>query len=352
MMEKFARMTLEGIAAEIGISRTTIYKVLKNRGNVSEKTRSAVMEALEKYHYVQNRNARNLALNRRYPIGLVGFRSRSANYFFPRVREGSRRALQEFGDDGLEVFLAEFDVEEPRQQMGQVERLLEQGVKSFVLAFSGEEVIGEILRRLKEENCRSVLLSRDWESNRDGYYVGVDYYRSGLLAAELLGKMLSGEHKKIYIPVTREYESNRDIQARLKGFQDKLGAFPGCEALPVRFGLMEEDQIYQEVVRRIRQEPGPAGIFDLTYRLDVTARALRDCARTDIRLVGFDLFQEIEQDLADSVIDAVVYQDLSSQAYLGIKLLFEEMCYGITHEKRKFYSRLEIITGENLCYYL
>ena len=84
----------------------------------------------------------------------------------------------------------------------------------------------------------------------------------------------------------------------------------------------------------------------------MTARALRDCARTDIRLVGFDLFQEIEQDLADSVIDAVVYQDLSSQAYLGIKLLFEEMCYGITHEKRKFYSRLEIITGENLCYYL
>lgn len=383
MMEKIARMTLEGIAAEIGISRTTIYKVLKNKGNVSEKTRSAVMEALEKYHYVQNRNARNLALNRRYPVGCVGFRSRSANYFSPKVREGSQRALQEFGDDGLEVFFAEFDVEEPRQQMDEVERLLEQGVRSFVLAFSGEEVIGEILCRLKEENCLTALLSRDWESNHDGYYVGVDYYRSGLLAAELLGKMIPGERSlcktsgvsmpvsgpeageslerrsvdrdrkgKIYIPVTREYGSNRDIQARLKGFQDKLMTFPGCEALPVRYGLVEEEQIYQEVVSRVRREPQLAGIFDLTYRLDVTARALRDCGRTDIRLVGFDLFQEIEKDIMDSVIDAVVYQDLSSQAYLGIKLLFEEMCYGITHEKKKFYSRLEIITGENLCYYL
>ena len=66
---------------------------------------------------------------------------------------------------------------------------------------------------------------------------------------------------------------------------------------------------------------------------------------------GFDLFQVIEQDIADCVIDAVVYQDLSSQAYLAVKLLFEEMCYGITHEKKKFYSKLEIITGENLCYF-
>ncbi len=51
------------------------------------------------------------------------------------------------------------------------------------------------------------------------------------------------------------------------------------------------------------------------------------------------------------MIDAVVYQDLSRQAYLGIKLLFEEMCYGISNEKKKFYSKLEIITGENLCYF-
>ena len=140
-MEKIARMTLEGISAEIGISRTTIYKVLKNKGNVSERTRETVMEALEKYHYVQNRNARNLALNRRYPVGYAGFRSRSANYFSPKVREGIERAIREFGDDGLEVFFAEFDVERPGRQTDEVERLLRQGVRSFVLAFA-EGLVG------------------------------------------------------------------------------------------------------------------------------------------------------------------------------------------------------------------
>ena len=54
------RMTLEEISEIIGISRTTIYKVIRNKGVVSDKTREKVEQALEKYHYVENKNARNL----------------------------------------------------------------------------------------------------------------------------------------------------------------------------------------------------------------------------------------------------------------------------------------------------
>ena len=68
------RMTLEEISEIIGISRTTIYKVIRNKGVVSDKTREKVEQALEKYHYVENKNARNLAMNRQYTIGYVGAR--------------------------------------------------------------------------------------------------------------------------------------------------------------------------------------------------------------------------------------------------------------------------------------
>ena len=97
------RMTLEEISEIIGISRTTIYKVIRNKGVVSDKTREKVEQALEKYHYVENKNARNLAMNRQYTIGYVGFRSRSSAYFSPEVRKGLDRAIREFGDDGLNI---------------------------------------------------------------------------------------------------------------------------------------------------------------------------------------------------------------------------------------------------------
>ncbi len=56
--------------------------------------------------------------------------------------------------------------------------------------------------------------------------------------------------------------------------------------------------------------------------------------------------------MEDSSIDAVIYQDLSWQAYFAVKVLFEEMCYGRRLEERKRYSKLEVIMRENLHYFV
>lgn len=348
-MEQISRMTLEEIAKEIGISRTTIYKVIKNKGHVSEETSRIVNEALKKYNYVQNRNARNLAMNRHYTIGYVGFKSKSANYFSTEIGKGLKRAVKEFGDDGLSVLVSEYDAEKPRGQLAAVKEMLSQGIDSFVLAYSDKEIIEQILKLLGKAGAGVVLLSRDYQEDKNSYYVGVDYYKSGRLAAELLGKMLSGG--KILIPVTEEYETNPDIVARLDGFLDKIKEYPYIKLLPVSYGLTEENKIYREIDNCIKNEPELTGIFDLTYRLDVIAKLLGDKNRKDIKLVGFDLFEEIRSYVEDSSIDAVVYQDLSMQAYQAVKILFNEMCYGKSMEQRKLYSKLEIIMNENIHYF-
>ena len=188
-MEELSRMTLEDISKEIGISRTTIYKVLKNKGNVSEETCRIVNEALEKYHYVQNRNARNLAMNRHYSIGYVGFRSKSANYFSTEVGKGLKRAVKEFGDDGLSLLISEFDVENPREQLSAVEEMLKQGsypynLKQRILGPLGHlsnrrmaQVVAELRRRpqklilahLSESNNRPELAMDTVKSVLDSY---------------------------------------------------------------------------------------------------------------------------------------------------------------------------------------
>ncbi len=348
-MEQISRMTLEEIAKEIGISRTTIYKVIKNKGHVSEETCRIVNEALKKYNYVQNRNARNLAMNKHYTVGYVGFKSKSANYFSTEIGKGLRRAVKEFGDDGLSVLISEYDAEKPKGQLTAVKEMLSQGIDAFILAYSDKEIIEQILKLLKKAHANVVLLSRDYQEDENSYYVGVDYYKSGRLAAELLGKMLSGG--KVFIPVTDEYKTNPDIAARLEGFTDKLKEYPYIKLLPVSYGLTEENKIYKVIDDCIKKESELAGIFDLTYRLDVVAKVLGDRNRKDIKLVGFDLFEEIRSYVEDSSIDAVVYQDLSMQAYQAVKILFNEMCYGKSMEQRKLYSKLEIIMNENIHYF-
>lgn len=348
-METVSRMTLEEIAKEIGISRTTIYKVINNKGYVSEETSRIVNEALKKYNYVENKNARNLAMNKQYTIGYVGFKSKSANYFTTEIGKGLRRAVKEFGDDGLTLLISEFDVEKPEEQLSAVKEMLAQGVTEFVLAYSRTETIQKILQMLREAKARVVLLSRDYPEDENCYYVGVDYYKSGRLAAELMGKSV---HKgSIYIPVTEEYKTNTDILARLQGFMDKMEEYPDITLLPIAYGLIEEDVIEAAVRSCISKDDSLAGIFDLTYRLDVIAKVLGDMNRKDIKLVGFDLFEEIRSYVEDSSIDAVVYQDLSYQAYRAVKILFNEMCYDKRKEERKHYAKLEIIMKENIQYF-
>lgn len=350
-MEEVSRMTLEEISKKIGISRTTIYKVLKNKEGVSEETVKTVQDALEKYHYVQNRNARNLAMNRHYTIGYVGFRSKSANYFASEVDRGLKRALQEFGDDGLTLMISEFDVENPADQLTAVEEMRRQGIDSFILAYSSHEVILQILEKLEKENCRIVLLSRDVAEHPDNYYVGVDYYRSGMLAAELLSKLMP-EGGRVFVPVTEEYKTNQDILSRLSGFQDKLENCGRLTMLQPAFGLTEEKEI-RKTLEKLLQEGSdrkPDGIFDLTYRLDVISDVLKQ-QKKKIPLVGFDLFEEIRDRVEDSTIDALIYQDLSSQAYRAVRMLFEEMCYGKIRSEKKHYAKLELIMKENLIYF-
>ena len=83
----------------------------------------------------------------------------------------------------------------------------------------------------------------------------------------------------------------------------------------------------------------------------MVADVLREEEREDLRLTGFDLYPEIMEDVQDSLIDAVVYQDLNKQAYEGMKLLFEEMCYGKQLSEKKHYSKLEVVMSSNLSYF-
>ena len=165
------------------------------------------------------------------------------------VGRGLKRALQEFGDDGLTLMISEFDVEKPSEQLAAVEEMRQQGIDSFILSYSSHEVILQILERLEKENCRVVLLSRDVAEHPDNYYVGVDYYRSGMLAAELLMKLMP-EGGRIFVPVTEEYKTNQDILSRLSGFQDRLKTCEKLEMLPPFFGLTGEREIKEDVYKR------------------------------------------------------------------------------------------------------
>src|SRR5947209_1541134 len=65
------RSTIQDIAARAGVSVTTVSRVLNDRPDVSEATRTAVLKQVEQAGYETNRNARGLVSGRSNLIGVM-----------------------------------------------------------------------------------------------------------------------------------------------------------------------------------------------------------------------------------------------------------------------------------------
>lgn len=63
--------TLDSIAKELGLSKTTVSRAISGKGRISEETRKKVNEYIKEINYRPSAVARSLAANRTYNVGLV-----------------------------------------------------------------------------------------------------------------------------------------------------------------------------------------------------------------------------------------------------------------------------------------
>lgn len=63
--------TLKDVAARVGVSITTVSRVLNGRGSISEKTKAKVFQAMKELNYFPNEMARSLSNKNSHLIGLI-----------------------------------------------------------------------------------------------------------------------------------------------------------------------------------------------------------------------------------------------------------------------------------------
>ena len=70
-MEKDKIYTIDDIARELGVSKTTVSRAISGKGRISKETRERVFAFIEEHDYRPNVVARALAQSRTYNLGLV-----------------------------------------------------------------------------------------------------------------------------------------------------------------------------------------------------------------------------------------------------------------------------------------
>ena len=96
-----SKITIDDIARELGISKTTVSRAISGKGRVGDETRSRVLQYIEEHNYKPNMMARALAQQKTYNIGVVWPDDYNAVDlpFFQRCMIGMSEVTSSYGYD-------------------------------------------------------------------------------------------------------------------------------------------------------------------------------------------------------------------------------------------------------------
>jgi LacI family transcriptional regulator len=172
--------TMKRIAGELGVSITTVSKVLNNHADISEATRSRVLAKVEELGYQRNAVARSLSLRRTHTLGIVI--PDLMHSFFVEIVAGIEPVAS---GRGYGLLLCSSS-EDPAKERSELEMLRGRQVDGVVLASAHASGNTDILQQLVKRGTSLVMIDRDDHASVPCHRVLTDDEQVGQLAASHL----------------------------------------------------------------------------------------------------------------------------------------------------------------------
>jgi LacI family transcriptional regulator len=222
---------MKRIAGELGVSITTVSKVLNNQPDISEAMRSRVLAKVEELGYQRNAVARSLSLRRTHTLGIVI--PDLMHSFFVEVIAGIEPVASGRGY-GLLLCSSSEDAGKERAEL---EMLRGRQVDGVVLASANASGNTDVLLQLTRQGTSLVMIDRDDHPGVKCHRVVTDDEQVGVLATSHL--LDTGRRAIAHIGGPPIVHAKR----REKGWRDALKArgIRVADEWAVRGGFMESD---------------------------------------------------------------------------------------------------------------
>jgi LacI family transcriptional regulator len=160
-------LTLEDIARQAGVSRSTVSRVVNEQPNVRENVRQRVLEVIQSTGYHPNAAARTLASQRSWTIGLI--LPLSVSFFFtdpyyPHLTKGIAQTCNQY-DYTLALFLVSSKEDEEKM----FPRVSRHGLLDGVIVQSGHHGDQGIIGQLIDTKMPMIVVGRPFRSDNVSY---------------------------------------------------------------------------------------------------------------------------------------------------------------------------------------
>lgn len=242
--------TMKRIAGELGVSITTVSKVLNNREDIGHATRARVLAKVAELGYQPNAVARSLTLRRTHTLGVVI--PDLMHSFFVEIVAGLESVARA---RGYGILLCSSS-EDPAKERQELDMLRQRQVDGIVLASANAEGNTDLLQQLTSLGVGLVMIDRDDHPDVHCDRVVTNDEEVGRLATAHL--IAQGHRAIAHITGTSVVHARR----RADGYRAALKA-AGIKMKPdwiVRGGFKEADG-YRGMKKLLALKPGVDAVF-------------------------------------------------------------------------------------------
>jgi LacI family transcriptional regulator len=204
--------------------------------------------------------------------------------------------------------------------------------------------------RLREKAIPFIFIDSELRQAGQLAYVGQDSFRSGAVAAKLLGSITHHRQPVMVIHFAKEMDNQNHLVEREKGFYHWFRQHqPEKKITTCEISNTNDEAWESGILDRINNQK-TGGIFVTNSKVFLIARLLQKQSIKGIKLIGHDLLEENKKFLGENIVDFLICQRPEEQGYHAVNKLFQYVVRKKPVEESN-YTSIDIVTNENVDYY-
>ncbi|OIJ31546.1 MULTISPECIES: LacI family DNA-binding transcriptional regulator [Staphylococcus] len=300
---------LEDVAKLANVSKTTVSRVLNNRGYLSQATIDKVNSAMKTLNYKPNTVARQLYKKQTHIIGLLF--PTVANPFFGELVEALEIKLY---NQGYKVIIGN-SMNDPEKEMHYLDQLLSNQIDGLIVGTHNQNI-------KQYENAQLPIVAIDRIMNEDIPIIESDNYNGGKMATERLIQQGLTKILHLHGPTDLETPANR----RKSAYVDTMNAHhlePMCYEVDFSLNDINKKETFRQILKEYTEIEGifvsndidAAMILQLAYEF---GKKVPD----NFKIIGYDgtqMMRNIQPDLT------TIIQPIDDMATTALSVLTKRL---------------------------
>ncbi|MFJ3525940.1 LacI family DNA-binding transcriptional regulator [Pseudomonas sp. NPDC090203] len=341
MLDRARRFSIKQIAAQAGVSKATVDRVLHERGSVHYQTNRRIQQALEE---LEAQEKSGPAVGRTFHIDII---LHVPKRFSDAVQDAIHAQLGSLAPFRIFPRFHLYQEIDTQQMHDLILRCVSKGSQGLILKAADEPQINEAVNRVTQAGIPVVTLVSDLPQSERIGYIGMDNRTAGQTAAYLMSRWLDSAVQDVGVMISSELF--RGEEEREMGFRTWLRSrAPHLRVVDITGGFGVHQPTFERVTQALNDNPSIKAIYSVGGGNRAIVDAFAALGRPLAVFIGHDLDQENRQLLAEEKIAAIIDHNLQVDARNAFTqiLQFHRLCKADPIQS----SAVQIVTPFNLAH--